>query len=96
MHEFYHRGVVIVLMWCHDWPTETKEADMKNVIIKNDGGYKFMRGVNFPVMVSGLASKDCVLVSGDELELAGADKSQMIGSGHGWIFYIGKEAEVVE
>ena len=28
MHEFYHRGVVIVLMWCHDWPTETKEMDM--------------------------------------------------------------------
>ena len=28
MHEFYHRGVVIVLMWCHDWPIETKEMDM--------------------------------------------------------------------
>lgn len=28
MHEFYHRGVVIVLMWCHDWPTKTKEMDM--------------------------------------------------------------------
>lgn len=28
MHEFYHIGVVIVLMWCHDCPTETKEVDM--------------------------------------------------------------------
>ena len=28
MHEFYHRGVVIVLMWCHDWPIETKALDM--------------------------------------------------------------------
>ena len=28
MHEFYHRGVVIVLMWCHDWPIETWEIDM--------------------------------------------------------------------
>ena len=28
MHEFYHRGVVIVLMWCHDWPIETNGVDM--------------------------------------------------------------------
>lgn len=28
MHEFYHTGVVIVLMRCHDWPIETKEMAM--------------------------------------------------------------------
>jgi hypothetical protein len=28
MHEFYHRGVVIVLMWCHDWLIETQEIEM--------------------------------------------------------------------
>ena len=28
MHEFYHTGVVIVSVWCHDWPIETKEMDM--------------------------------------------------------------------
>lgn len=28
MHEFYHRGVVIVLMWCHDWLIETQEIAM--------------------------------------------------------------------
>ena len=28
MHEFYHRGVVIVLMWCHDWYIETQENEM--------------------------------------------------------------------
>ena len=68
---------------------------MKNVIIKNNGGFKFMSGVSFPVEVMGEASKDCVLVSDDELLAVGADKSQMNGSGHGWIFYIGKEAEVI-
>lgn len=28
MHEFYHRGVVIVSVWCHDWLIETQEIAM--------------------------------------------------------------------
>jgi hypothetical protein len=30
MHEFYHRGVVIVLMLCHDADMETKESEMND------------------------------------------------------------------
>jgi hypothetical protein len=44
MHEFYHRGVVIVLMWCHDWPTETKEMDMTDYNSMKADGYAQRQG----------------------------------------------------
>lgn len=64
----------------------------------NDGGYKALKDVKFPVVVDGFEyddSEHCVGITGRELLRIGADKDVMYDSVD-LAFLIGEECEIVD
>lgn len=58
---------------------------MAKALLKNDGGYKGMDGVEFPVLVEITHQGNfCVVVKSSELERIGCDMSEFEGDDEWW------------
>lgn len=68
---------------------------MAKALLKNDGGYKGMDGVEFPVLVEITNQGNfCVVVKSSELERIGCDMSEFEGDDEWW-FLNGDCEEVI-
>jgi len=66
-------------------------------LLKNDGGYKGMDGVEFPATVEiSHEGRFCVVVKSSELERIGCDMSEFEGDDDEWWFLKEDCKEVVE